>query len=138
MIAGPALALLLCISGLSRQAPALAPVAELARRALASHDAAGLLGSSTRVLLQLPGAAPSAPVGRAHSKALLESYLSDFEEVTTELRGINLAGEKAGTVELRRSYRVPGTSGGVRIQSVLLAYQLIEGRWVLTELRITG
>ncbi|MEO8029327.1 MAG: hypothetical protein ABJC74_13020 [Gemmatimonadota bacterium] len=137
MILGPALALLLCIPGVSRQAPDLAPVAELARQALASHDAALLLGASTRVLLQLPGAAPSAPVGRAHSKALLDSYLDDFEEVTTEVRSVSLAGEKAGTVELRRSYRVPGTSG-VRIQSVLLAYQLIQGRWVLAELRITG
>jgi hypothetical protein len=123
--------------GLMVQVPDLAPTAEQARRSLQSHDVGGLLGSSSRVLLQLPAVAPSAPVSRAHATALLTSYLGDFEEVTTEIRSVALASERTGTVELRRSYRVPGTQA-LRVQSVLLAYAFGEGRWSLTEIRISG
>jgi hypothetical protein len=122
---------------LAAQAPELAPVAEQARKALAGHDVSALLGASTRVLVQLPAAAPSAPVGKAHAEALIKAYLADFEEVATEIRGTNRSGERSATVELRRSYRVPGTTV-VKRQSVLLAYQLVDGNWILSEIRITG
>jgi len=124
-------------SGLTIQVPDLAPTAEQARRSLQSHDINGLLGSSSRVLLQLPSVTPSAPVGRPHAAALLTSYLDDFEEVTTEIRAVALVGQRSGTVELRRSFRVPGTAA-VRTQSVLLAYDYGDGRWNLTEIRISG
>jgi len=119
------------------QAPELAPVAEQARKALAGHDVSALLGTSTRVLVQLPAAAPSAPVGKAHAEALIKAYLADMEEVATEVRSTNRSAERSATIEIRRSYRVPGTSV-IKSQSVLLAYQLIGGAWVLSEIRITG
>lgn len=119
------------------QAPDLGPTAELARRSLQTHDVNGLLGSSSRVLLQLPTVTPSAPVGRSHAAALLTSYLNDFEEVRTEVRAVALVGERSGTVELRRSFRVPGTAA-IRTQSILLAYEFGDGRWSLTEIRISG
>ncbi|HTO73055.1 MAG TPA: hypothetical protein VMJ30_04515 [Gemmatimonadales bacterium] len=125
------------VGGLLLQGPDLGPTAEQARRSLQGHDVSGLLGSSSRILLQLPTVAPSAPISRAHATALLTSYLGDFEEVTTEIRSVAVAGERTGTVELRRSYRVPGTQA-IRVQSVLLAYALAEGRWDLTEIRISG
>jgi hypothetical protein len=128
---------LVLVAGPHHQTPDLGPTAEQARRSLQAHDVEGLLGSSSRILLQLPSVAPSAPVGRAHAAALLSSYLNDFEEVTTEVRSVAPAGDRSGTVELRRTYRVPGTAG-LRSQSVLLAYQLAAGRWVLTEVRISG
>ena len=129
--------LIVLTAGTPRQTPDLGPTAEQARRALQSHDVGGLLGSSTRILLQLPSVTPSAPVNRAHAAALLTSYLNDFEEVSTEVRAATPAGERSGTVELRRSYRVPGTTG-LRIQTILLAYQFGDGHWVLTEVRISG
>ncbi len=125
------------IGGLLTQVPDLGPTAEQARQSLQAHDVGGLLGSSSRILLQLPAVAPSAPVSRAHASALLTSYLGDFEEVTTEIRSVALAGERTGTVEIRRSYRVPGTQA-LRVQAVLLAYAFGEGRWSLTEIRISG
>lgn len=137
MIGGGWGLVLVLAAGPLAQAPELGPTAEQARRALQTHDVAGLLGSTPRVLLQLPSVAPSAPVGRAHAAALLASYLNDFEEVSTELRAVTPAGERGGTVELRRNYRVPGTAG-LRTQSVLLAYQLDAGHWVLMEVRISG
>jgi len=119
------------------QVPDLAPTAERARQSLQAHDVNGLLGSSSRILLQLPAVTPSAPVGRPHAAALLSSYLNEFEEVSTEVQSVALAGEHSGTVELRRTFRVAGTTA-VRIQSVLLAYEFGDGRWNLTEVRISG
>lgn len=136
MIRGGLLLLIGLATTASAQTPELAPVVEQARTALLKHDVPALLGSSTRILLQLPGATPSAPIGKAHAEALLKSYLNDFEEVAAEVKGTSPSGEKSATVELRREYRIPGTST-VKSQTVLLAYQVIAGKWVVSEIRIT-
>ena len=132
--AGAALALRLATAS---GAPDLAAAAELARTALLRHDAAGVVGESPRLLVQLPGVAPSGPVPRGQAVALLASYLHDYEEVAISLTSIQAPSTTRGIVQLQRSYRVPGTSD-LRTQSVLLSYELTGGKWLLAELRISG
>jgi hypothetical protein len=96
-----------------------------------------VVGGSQRLLVQLPGVAPSGPVPRSQAIALLASYLHDYEEVAVLLESVQTTSPSKGTVQLQRRYRVPGTSD-VRTQSVLLGYELTAGVWLLTELRISG
>jgi len=117
--------------------PDLAVAAEQARAALLRHDAAAVVGESPRLLVQLPGVAPSGPVPRSQAIALIASYLHDYEEVTVSLASIQTPSATRGIVQLQRRYRVPGTSD-LRTQSVLLSYELTGGAWVLAELRISG
>jgi hypothetical protein len=122
---------------LGAQAPGLAEAAESARRAWAAHDVVGVVGSSDRLLLQLPGVAPSGPVERAQAAAMLAGYLKGYEEVTTEIKTMRELGSGGGFVELRRRFRVIGTTE-IRSQGVLLSYRLQGARWVLGEVRISG
>jgi len=125
------------LTPLRAQAPGLAEAAQAARRAWAAHDVAGVVGSSDRLLLQLPGVAPSGPVERAQAAAMLAGYLKGYEEVTTEVRAVRELGTSGGFVELRRRFRVVGTTE-IRSQGVLLSYRLRGTVWVLGEVRISG
>ena len=129
--------LLLLATAAGAQTGSLTGAAERARRAWFSHDPAALFSSSPRVLIQLPGADPSAPVSRAQAAALLRDYVRDAEELETSVRTAREAGEGRGYVELARRYRVSGTQA-VRTQALLLSYQLAGDSWVLVELRISG
>jgi hypothetical protein len=133
-VAGVVLAfnLALTLSG-----PDLDATARQAREALLRHDAAQVVGGSPRLLVQLPGVAPSGPVPRSQAIALLTSYLHDYEEVAVLLESVQTTSPSKGIVQLQRRYRVPGTSD-LRTQSVLLGYELTGGIWLLTELRISG
>lgn len=113
----------------------LAGAAEVARAAWFAHDAAGLVASSPRLLMQLPGADPSAALGPAQAAALLGDFLVPAQEVEVRVRAAREVEPGRGYVELERRYRVVGTQE-VRVQSLLLGYRLGRAGWSLVELRV--
>lgn len=120
---------------LQAQSPALTAAAERARLAWFEHDAAGLVAQSPSVLVQLPGADPSAPLERAQAAALLRDYLARGQEVETLVRSARELGAGRGYVELERRYRIADTKE-VRTQTLLLGYQHGPDGWTLVEVRV--
>ena len=110
---------------------------ENARLAWQRHDMAELVRSSSRVLVQLPGTEPSAPVTRQQAAALLTEQLKGYEEVSVQVQSVRELEGGRGVVELARVYRVAGTTG-TRKQSVLLVYRKSGSRWELLEVRLSG
>jgi hypothetical protein len=110
---------------------------ESARLAWQRHDMAALVQSSSRVLVQLPGAEPSAPVSRQQAAVLLTEQVQGFEEVSVQVQSVRELEGGRGVVELARVYRVAGTTG-TRKQSVLLVYRRGGSRWELLEVRLSG
>ena len=108
--------------------------AEQARRAWFAHDAAGLVADSPRLLVQLPGADPSAALGPEQAAALLSDFLASAQEVETVVRAAREVEPGRGYVELQRRYRVAGTQE-IRTQSLLLGYRSAAG-WSLVELLV--
>lgn len=131
-----AVSLVICLS-LSPVAPDLEATAQQVSGALLRHDAAAVIGQSPRLLVQLPGVAPSGPVPRSQAIALLSSYLHNYEEVAVSVVSVRVTTASKGIVQLARRYRVPGTDD-TRSQSLLLSYELSGAVWTLTELRISG
>jgi len=121
----------------AQQHAGLAAAAAQARRAWFAHDAAGLVADSPRLLVQLPGADPSAALGPAQAAALLKDFLASAQEVETVVRAAREVEPGRGYVELQRRYRVAGTQD-VRTQSLLLGYRLTRTGWSLIELRVVG
>jgi hypothetical protein len=119
------------------QAAALIAAAQHARAAWLAHDAAGLVADSPRLLVQLPGADPSAALGPAQAAALLTDFLAPSQEVETVVRAAREVEPGRGYVELQRRYRVAGTQE-IRTQSLLLGYRLGRAGWSLVELRVVG
>ncbi len=131
------LALLLPQAALEAQERGLAQAADQARKAWLAHDAAGLVAESPRLVLQLPGADPSAALGPAQSAALISDFLAQAQEVAIVVRAAREVEPGRGYVELQRRYRVAGTQD-VRVQSLLLGYRLGPSGWNLVELRVVG
>jgi hypothetical protein len=133
------MAALLVLTGfpLLAQSHGLPEAAEQARRAWSAHDVAGLVANSPRLLVQLPGADPSAALGREQAAALLTDFLSSAQEVETVVRAAREVEPGRGYVELQRRYRVAGTQQ-VRVQSLLLGYRQARDGWTLVELRVVG
>jgi hypothetical protein len=125
------------VTGAQEPVPALTAAAELARDAWYSHDAAGLVADSPQLLVQLPGADPSAALPPPQAAALLADFLASAQEVATVVRAAREVEPGRGYVELQRRYRVAGTQE-VRIQSLLLGYRLGRTGWSLVELRVVG
>jgi hypothetical protein len=121
----------------AQERPGLAAAAEQARTAWFSHDAAQLVADSPRLLVQLPGADPSAALGPAQAAALLGDFLASAQEVEIIVRAAREVEPGRGYVELQRRYRVAGTQE-VRVQSLLLGYRLGRSGWSLVELRVVG
>ena len=117
--------------------PGLGAAAEQARRAWFAHNAAALVADSPRLLVQLPGADPSAALGPEQAAALLADFLSSSQEVETIVRAARETEPGRGYVELQRRYRVAGTQE-VRTQSLLLGYRQTRRGWSLVELRVIG
>jgi len=110
---------------------------ENARLAWQRHDMAELVRSSSRVLVQLPGTEPSAPVSRQQAAALLTEQLKGYEEVSVQVQSVRELEAGRGVVELARVYRVAGTTG-TRKQSILLVYRRGGSGWELLEVRLSG
>jgi hypothetical protein len=118
-------------------AAGLLAAAGQARDAWFAHDAARLVAGSPRLLVQLPGADPSAALPAPQAAALLADFLASAQEVETVVRAAREVERGRGYVELQRRYRVAGTQE-IRTQSLLLGYRLERTGWSLVELRVVG
>ncbi len=112
----------------------LGEAADQARRAWLAHDAPALVAHSPSLVLQIPGADPSSPLGRAQAAELLRRYFRPALERGTEIRAVREVEPGRGFVELERRYVVTGTRDERR-ETVFLGFRLVLGRWVLSELR---
>lgn len=123
-----------CIAGAASAQGTLPAAAEQARQAWLAHNPQALVGQSPSLVLQIPGADPSSPAGRAQAVELLRRYLRPVEERGLDATVIREVEPGKGFVELARRYVVAGTSE-VRRESLFLGFRLQGGRWVLAELR---
>jgi hypothetical protein len=124
---------LLAVSGAGAQAT-LSAAAERAKQALSTHDAQALVGQSSNVVLQIPGADPSSPLGRRQAVELLRRYLRPAEERGLDVTAIREVEPGKGFIELTRRYVVSGTTE-MRHETLYLGYRLLDGEWRLVELR---
>jgi hypothetical protein len=129
-----ALALLLLLPVTLGAQATLSAAADRARQALSAHDPEGLVGHSSSIVLQIPGAEPSSPLGRAQAVELLRRYLRPAEERGLDITTIREVEPGKGFVELTRRYVVAGTSE-VRRETLFLGYRLQRDEWRLVELR---
>jgi len=121
--------------GVSAAAQVTLPeAAERARQAWLAHDPQALVGQSSSLVLQIPGADPSSPLGRAQAVELLRRYLRPVEERGLDVTVIREVEPGKGFVELTRRYVVAGTSE-LRRETLFLGFRLQAGRWALAELR---
>jgi len=112
----------------------LLDAADRAKRAWSAHDAEALVGQSSNIVLQLPGADPSSPLGRSQAIALLRRYLRPAAERGLDVTTIREVEPGKGFVELSRRYVVAGTTE-LRRETLYLGYRLLDRQWRLAELR---
>jgi hypothetical protein len=112
----------------------LSDAATHAKQAWSAHDAEGLVGQSSNISLQIPGADPSSPLGRSQAAALLRHYWRSAEERGLDLTAIREVEPGKGFVELTRRYVVAGTTE-LRHETLFLGYRLQGREWRLVELR---
>ena len=130
-------ALMLLPALVPAQGVPLRTVAEQTRGFWQAQDSRGLVSLGSQLLLQLPEADPSAPVGRDQAAELLQDFIfSHADEVETRITDVREMDGGLGLVELRRRFRVRGTQE-VQEQRVLLSYRASGNSWMLVELRIS-
>ena len=112
----------------------LSDAAARAQAAWSVHDAQGLVGQSSNLILQIPGADPSSPLGRPQAIELLRRYFRPAEERGLDVTAIREVEAGKGFVELTRRYVVAGTTE-LRHETLFLGYRLLDGEWRLVELR---
>ncbi|HXM38190.1 MAG TPA: hypothetical protein VN908_05955 [Gemmatimonadales bacterium] len=112
----------------------LPQAAERTKQAWRAHDPQAVVGQSSSVVLQIPGADPSSPLGRAQAVELLRRYLRPAEERGLDVTAIREVEPGKGFVELIRRYVVAGTSE-LRRETLLLGFRRVAGEWRLAELR---
>lgn len=112
----------------------LSEAAERAKQAWSAHDAQALVGQSSNIVLQIPGADPSSPLGRSQAIELLRRYFRPVEERGLDLTAIREVEPGKGFVELTRRYVVTGTAE-LRRETLYLGYRLLGREWRLVELR---
>jgi hypothetical protein len=112
----------------------LSDAAERAKQAWSAHDAQALVGQSSNIVLQIPGADPSSPLGRSQAIELLRRYLRPAEERGLDVTAIREVEPGKGFVELTRRYVVAGTTE-LRRETLFLGYRKMDGEWRLVELR---
>ncbi|HJU66879.1 MAG TPA: hypothetical protein VJ650_01440 [Gemmatimonadaceae bacterium] len=105
------------------------------REAWARQDAAGVLAGATRVVVQLPGEALTAPLSAEQGARALERLFRDATEIELEVDAIRTLGSETVYAEMRRRFRVRGSDGSV-VQRVFAAFRLDADQWRLVELRI--
>ena len=119
------------------QQATLEGAAQAAREAWLAHDVGALVGGASAIVLQIAGAAPSSPVGRAQAEELLRRYLMGGGEQSVTVVTVREVEPARGFVELERRYVVRGTSD-VRRETVFLGFRRVGGGWVLGEVRSGG
>ena len=112
----------------------LSDAAERAKHAITAHDAQALVGQSSNVVLQIPGADPSSPLGRLQAVELLSRYLRPSEERGLDVTAIREVERGKGFIEITRRYVVSGTTE-LRHETLYLGYRFLDGEWRLAELR---
>lgn len=113
----------------------LARAAAKVSRAWLGHDAASIVAESPQLILQLPGADPSAALGPQQAAALLSDFFAAAREVDVTVRSVREIEPGQGFAELARRYQVNGTQD-VRDQSLFLGYRRERQQWILIELRV--
>src|SRR5260370_14952005 len=104
--------------------------ASRAKQALLAHDPQALVGQSSNLLLQIPGADPSSPLGRAQAVELLRRYLRGAEERGLDITAIREVEPGKGFVELTRRYVVSGTAD-VRRRTHFSRPRFYRQRWAV-------
>jgi len=99
------------------------------------QDAAGIVAGATRVVVQLPGEAATAPLSAEQAARALDRLFRDATEVGLEVDAVRTIGSETVYAEMRRRFRVRGSDGTV-VQRVFAAFRLEGGQWRLAELRI--
>lgn len=122
------------VSGRGVAQGSLAEVAERVRQAWLVHDVQGVVGQSSSVVLQIPGADPSAPVDRAQAIELLRRHLRAGAERALRVSAVREVEPGRGYAELDRRYVVAGTSDERR-ETIFLGFRKPGREWMLTELR---
>jgi hypothetical protein len=112
----------------------LPDAAERAKQAVTAHDAEGLVGQSSNLVLQIPGADASSPLGRSQAVELLRRYFRQAEERGLDVTAIREVEPGKGFVELTRRYVVTRTTE-LRHETLFLGYRQVGGEWRLAELR---
>jgi ketosteroid isomerase-like protein len=105
------------------------------RASWSRQDAAGIVAGATRVVVQLPGEAATAPLATEQAARALARLFVDASEVGFEVDAVRALGNETVYAEMRRRFRVRGSDGTVE-QRVFAAFRLDGGRWRLVELRV--
>jgi hypothetical protein len=113
----------------------LGEAVERARSAWLSHDTGVLAASWDSLTLGLPGI-QEVTVGSGQAARLLNRYLQPAMERAFEIRNTRTTGEEQGYAEAKRRYVVRGTSDEAS-EMVYLGFRRTDGRWRLTEIRVT-
>lgn len=127
-------ALALLLPGAGSAQATLSDAAARAKSAWLAHDPLTLVGPSSNLVLQIPGADPSSPLDRSQAMELLRRYFRPVEERGVDVTAIRLVEPGKGFVELARRYVVTGTAE-LRHETLFLGYRLVGREWRLAELR---
>jgi len=127
-------AVLLGTAAVAQGQATLSEAAAKAKNAWGAHDPEALVGKSSNIVLQIPGADPSSPLARSQAIELLRRYFRPSEERGLDVTAIREVEAGKGFVELTRRYVVTGTSEERR-ETLFLGYRLIAREWRLVELR---
>ena len=113
----------------------LAQAAERARAAWQAGDMRALVARSASLQLQIPGAEPSAPVGRDQAAHLIQRYLERTEERNLVMIALRESDRSEGFAELERHYVIRRTRDE-RCETVWFGFKKLGRNWVLSEVRI--
>ena len=112
----------------------LADAGERVRQGWLAHNVQAVVGQSASVVLQIPGADPSAPVDRAQAMELLRRHLRAGVERALSVSAVREVEPGRGYAELDRRYVVAGTSDERR-ETIFLGFRKLGREWLLAELR---
>jgi predicted component of type VI protein secretion system len=112
----------------------LASVARAAREAVIRGDFGTLVPTPAGVQLRLPGIEPSGSLPRAQANATLRDAFRRTETSEVTIEDFREVGGGRAFVELRREYKVQGSSSR-KSQRILLSYRKNGAEWELVEVR---
>jgi predicted component of type VI protein secretion system len=112
----------------------LASVAKAAREAVIRGDFGNLVPTPAGVQLRLPGIEPSGSLPRAQANATLRDVFRRTETSEVTIEDFREVGGGRAFVELRREYKVQGSSSR-KSQRILLSYRKNGAEWELVEVR---
>lgn len=105
------------------------------RASWSRQDAAGIVAGGSRVVVQLPDEAATAPLTTEQAARALARLFADATELGLEVDAVRTLGGESVYAEMRRRFRVRGSDGTAE-QRVFAAFRLEGGRWRLVELRV--